>query len=117
LGRRQRPLLPGKSAGARALDEDQRDRRGRSLRALPGKDAQRQSRFREDVETNVALARCRTPSDALDCQRRFTERATAQYIEAANKLADVMTKTAREGLVSMSAAANEGAQPQRAAKA
>ena len=55
-----------------------------------------QDRFREDVETNVALAGCRSPSDSFECQRRFLEKATAQYREIADKLTGLMTRMTSE---------------------
>ncbi|MEA2782351.1 MAG: hypothetical protein QOK29_3895 [Rhodospirillaceae bacterium] len=56
-----------------------------------------QTRLNEDVKNYEALSRCHSPSEALDCQHRFAETATAQYLEEANKLTGLMTSIANAG--------------------
>jgi hypothetical protein len=56
-----------------------------------------QTRLKEDVKNCEALSRCHSPSEALDCQHRFAETATAQYLEEANKLTGLMTSIASAG--------------------
>ena len=75
-----------------------------------------QARFHEDVEANAALARCRTPKDFFDCQHHFAEKATADYLAAANKMVGMMTEFAREGVDTMCAAGNGSGNRHPAAK-
>jgi len=56
-----------------------------------------QTRLKEDVKNCEALSRCHSPSEALDCQHRFAETATAQYLEEAHKLTGLMTSIASAG--------------------
>ncbi len=51
-----------------------------------------QTRLREDLETyQVLIHRCSSPGEVYDCQRRFAEKATSQYLEMANKLTSLAT--------------------------
>ena len=59
-----------------------------------------QDRLSDDMAAWSALASCRTPEQALECQRRFAERATAQYAEEIAKLSQLMLDLANEGLQS-----------------
>jgi hypothetical protein len=44
-----------------------------------------QSRLQEDMAAWSTLASCKSPADALECQQRFAEKATAGYVaEVAN---------------------------------
>ncbi len=46
-----------------------------------------QTRMREDLESYQTLIHCcGSPGEVYDCQRRFAEKATSQYLEMANKL-------------------------------
>jgi hypothetical protein len=66
-----------------------------------------QQRFQEDVEANVPLARCHSPSDGFEYRRRFGEKATAQYLEEANKLAALLSRMASLSLSSLQYMAGE----------
>jgi hypothetical protein len=44
-----------------------------------------QARLKEDAKNREMLSRCHSPSEALSCQQRFAEAATAEYLEEANK--------------------------------
>lgn len=54
-------------------------------------------RFKEDLAVCETLRGCRSQSEALDCQRRFAERATTQYLEYAGKLSGLFAEAARVG--------------------
>jgi hypothetical protein len=69
-----------------------------------------QARLREDVEACGKLARCRGPNEAAECQREFVGKATAQYLDHANKLAVLMTKLAGEGFTSVQRAVTESSE-------
>jgi hypothetical protein len=58
-----------------------------------------QSRFQANVDSWMAFAVCRNPSNFRECQREFVEEATAQYLAEANKLSSKITSV-------MSSAAN-----------
>jgi len=60
-----------------------------------------QARFREDVEGRVALGHCKSPTEALHCQRQFAERTAAQFLDEATKLSGLMTQMANEGFRSV----------------
>jgi len=51
-----------------------------------------QARLREDFRVYEQLAKCQNPREAAECQREYTKTATAQYLDHANKLANLMTK-------------------------
>lgn len=55
-----------------------------------------QSRLREDAEAWQVLATARSPMDALECQRRFAEKAAAQYMEEAGRLSQLAVSIANE---------------------
>jgi phasin family protein len=57
-----------------------------------------QARLQDDMAAWSALAACRTSEEALECQRRFAERATTQYSEEITKLSHMMVKLAADGL-------------------
>ena len=57
-----------------------------------------QARLQDDMAAWSALAACRTSEEALECQRRFAERATTQYAEEIIKLSRIMMKLAADGL-------------------
>jgi phasin family protein len=57
-----------------------------------------QARLQDDLAAWSALAACRTPEEALECQRRFAEGATRQYSEEITKLSQMMVKLAADGL-------------------
>lgn len=59
-----------------------------------------QARLREDAETWQVLATARNPMDALECQRRFAEKAATQYMEEAGKLSQLAVSIASESLSS-----------------
>jgi hypothetical protein len=66
-----------------------------------------QARLREDVEVCGKLAKCHDPNEAAECQREFVNKATAQYLEHANKLAALMTQLAGTGIASVQRAVTE----------
>ena len=45
-----------------------------------------QTRLRADIDAWKALTACRNPGALFECQKEFTEKATAQYLDEANKL-------------------------------
>lgn len=45
-----------------------------------------QARLQANIDAWQALATCRNPSDFLECQNEFAEKATAQYFDETNKL-------------------------------
>lgn len=49
-----------------------------------------QSRLLEDSEMWEMLAACRDPAAALECQRQFTVKASADYAEASQKFAGMI---------------------------
>ena len=54
-----------------------------------------QTRLREDADTYEALLhRCRSPGEVYDCQHRFAEHATSQYLDMASKLASLGSRIA-----------------------
>ena len=52
-------------------------------------------RLKEDLAVCETLRGCQNPSEAFDCNRRFAERATTQYLEYAGKLSDLLAQAAR----------------------
>ena len=60
-----------------------------------------QTRLKVDAKNCEALSHCHSPSEALNCQQRFAETATAEYLEEANKLTALMTKIANAGFASL----------------
>jgi len=57
-----------------------------------------QSRLQDDMASWSALASCKTSEEAFECQRRFAEKATAQYSEEITKLSQLMLRLATQGL-------------------
>lgn len=55
-----------------------------------------QRRLEANVEMWTSLAGCRSPGDTFEYERCFTEKATAQYVEEASKLASMMTRFASD---------------------
>lgn len=51
-----------------------------------------------DVEAWRKLATCRNPADLFDWQQHVAQRATRQYLDAASKLAGLMTSYAGESM-------------------
>jgi hypothetical protein len=60
-----------------------------------------QARLREDTEAWQVLAAARSPIDALECQRRYAEKAASQYFEEAGKLSQLAMSVASEGFSSL----------------
>lgn len=60
-----------------------------------------QTRLHEDAAVWQVLAACRNPMEALECQRRYAEKAAGQYIEEANKLTELVINAANGGLSSL----------------
>lgn len=56
----------------------------------------------------MALAHCHSLSDAFECQCRFSEKATAQYLEEANKLVALVSQMASLSLSSLQNMAGGG---------
>jgi len=67
-----------------------------------------QVRLGEDVKVYETLCHCKDPGEALDCQKRFAEKATAQYLEQVNALNGLMTQISTESLSSMQRAMAAG---------
>jgi len=59
-----------------------------------------QGRLQEDIAAWSTLASCDSPTAALECQRRFAEKATAGYVAEITKLSQMMMSLASEGLAS-----------------
>lgn len=59
-----------------------------------------QSRLQEDMAAWSTLASCKSAEDALECQRRFAQKATAGYAAEVTKLSQMMMSLASEGLES-----------------
>lgn len=66
-----------------------------------------QARLREDTETWQVLAACRNPMDALECQRRYAEKAAEQYLAEAGKLSEIAVSVANENLTALQSEAAE----------
>jgi len=45
-----------------------------------------QSRLQADIEAWKTLAACQNPGEMFECQREFTEKAAAQYLEETSKI-------------------------------
>jgi hypothetical protein len=60
-----------------------------------------QTRLKGEVKNCEALSHCHSPSEVLNCQQRFAEAATAEYLEEADKLTVLMTKIANDGFASL----------------
>jgi len=72
----------------------------RALLALSQEVAQfTQTRLQEDAAAWSALAACRSPDEVLECQRRFSAKASEQYYEEIGKLSQMMMRATGEGLV------------------
>ncbi len=59
-----------------------------------------QGRVQEDMAAWWALASCRSPEEAANCQQRFAAKAVEEYSEEMTKLSQMMMKVATEGLSS-----------------
>ncbi len=59
-----------------------------------------QGRAQEDMAAWSALASCRSPEEAANCQRRFAAKAIDEYSEEITKLSQMMMAVATEGLSS-----------------
>ena len=59
-----------------------------------------QNRLQEDMAAWSALSQCKSIDEAVECQRRLVEKATAQYSEEIAKLSQIMMNLASEGLTS-----------------
>jgi hypothetical protein len=57
-------------------------------------------RLSEDMAAWSMLAACKTPEEAIECQRRFAEKAPARYAEEIATLSRLMLNLATEGLQS-----------------
>jgi len=59
-----------------------------------------QGRLQDDIAAWSTLARCSSPEDAFECQRRFAQKASAGYAAEVTKLSQMMMRLGREGLES-----------------
>lgn len=59
-----------------------------------------QNRLQEDMAVWATLAACRDPGEAMDCQRRFAEKAAGQYGDEINKLSHMMMALSGDTLTS-----------------
>jgi len=55
-----------------------------------------QARLQEDIGAWAKFASCRDPREALDYQRQFVEKATADYLDEFGKLSRIATTIAQE---------------------
>ena len=69
-----------------------------------------QIRLHEDTEVWQVLATCRNPMEAIECQKRYAEKAAGQYIEEANKLTQLVMDVANEGFLSLQKTASGAGQ-------
>ncbi|MGO8915561.1 MAG: phasin family protein [Stellaceae bacterium] len=53
-----------------------------------------QIRLEEDAAAWMKLASCRTPNEAFDCQQRFFERASGEYLAETNRLTQLIMSLA-----------------------
>ena len=60
-----------------------------------------QARLQEDMAAWSTLTACRSPEEAMDCQRRFAAKATEQYAEEITKLSQMVVSAAGEGFSSL----------------
>lgn len=65
------------------------------------------ARLREDSAAWQVLAACRSPIDAFECQRRYAETATEQYLAEAGKLSEIAMTVASENLAALQSDAAE----------
>lgn len=66
-----------------------------------------EERLREDGAAWQVLATCRSPIDALECQRRFVVKATEQYLAEAGKLSEIAMTLAGESVAAVQSSAGE----------
>jgi len=66
-----------------------------------------EARLREDNAAWQVLAACRSPLDAFECQRRYAEKATEQYLAEAGKLSELAMTLANENLAALQSEAGE----------
>ena len=66
-----------------------------------------EERLREEGAAWQVLATCRSPIDALECQRRFAAKATEQYLAEAGKLSEIAMTLASESLAALQSGAGE----------
>ncbi|HLI14339.1 MAG TPA: phasin family protein [Alphaproteobacteria bacterium] len=52
------------------------------------------SRVHENLEAWKALGACQSPGAAVECQRRFAEKATEQYLGTAERLTQLLGRVA-----------------------
>jgi len=57
-----------------------------------------QHRLQEDMETWLALAACRNPEQAIECQQRFVAKASQEYSDEITKLGRMVTSLGWEGV-------------------
>lgn len=67
-----------------------------------------QTRLQDDVATWSALASCKTPEEAFECQQRFAEKVMARYSEEITKLSQLMLRLATDGLDSFHRVSDAG---------
>lgn len=60
-----------------------------------------QARMREDMTTWSALAACRDPGEALECQKRFAATASKQYADEFATLSRLMVNMAQTGFAAV----------------
>ena len=51
-----------------------------------------QTRIQEDMAAWTALTSCRTPEEAMECQRRFAAKAAEQFTDEMSRLSQLMMK-------------------------
>lgn len=66
-----------------------------------------QARLQEDLGIWGKLTTCKDVTQVFECQRQFVEKATADYVDEANKLSRLTMSMASEGLSASQSAARE----------
>jgi hypothetical protein len=64
-----------------------------------------QARLQEDITASFELVTCRSPHDALECQRQFVEKAADQYSDEIGKLFKIITRMVSIGSLKQERAA------------
>jgi len=83
----------------------------RSLSALTQEMTQFiEARLQEDVGAWFGLANCRNLNDLVECQRRFAEKAAADYLDEYRKLSQIMLNLTSESFTAPQGAEKRAAE-------
>jgi hypothetical protein len=69
-----------------------------------------QHRWQEDTEAWLRIASCRSPSEALACQQRFTETALKEYFDEAGRLSQLFVGLASRNMPAAPSASGPAAE-------